>query len=62
MTRDSVTRALAAAQAWLAQQEAPEATIGACEAGLDECQRDAPRRIKALVHLQRPSGAWDDDL
>lgn len=62
MTADSVERALAAAQAWLAMQEAPEAVIAAHEAGVEDGQERARRWVRRLMDAQDPAGSWGGEL
>lgn len=62
MTADSVERALAGAQAWLAAQDAPESVIAAHEAGASDDADQARRWIRRLLNDQDPGGSWGGDL
>lgn len=62
MRAASVDRTLAAAQAWLASQEAPESAIAAHEAGLATSNDPAKRWITRILSEQDPGGAWGGEL
>ena len=62
MTAESVQRSLAACQAWLSAQDAPEAAIAIHEAGLGEGDDDARRWVRGLLNDQDPQGSWAGDL
>lgn len=62
MTAGSVERALTAAQAWLAGQDAPEAVIVTHEAGVAEDQAEARRWVRRLLDDQDTQGSWAGDL
>lgn len=62
MTADSVERALAGAQAWLAGQDAPESVIAAQEGGLRDDGDHARRWIRRLLNDQQNDGSWGGDL
>lgn len=62
MTGGSVARAMAAAQAWLTRQDAPEAVIAAHEAGVAHDQADAQRWVRRLLGAQDNQGSWGGDL
>lgn len=58
MTTDSMVRALASAQAWLAGQDQPESAISACEAGLDGGESEARRWVQRVLNEQEDAGSW----
>jgi len=62
MTAESVGRALAAAEAWLADRDAPSAVIAVAESGSDDRRADARRWIRRLIDEQEPDGSWGGDL
>jgi hypothetical protein len=62
MTPPSTERALAASQAWLLEQDAPEAAIVAHEAGVAGSDADARRWIARILGDQDASGSWGGDL
>ena len=62
MTPNSVERALAACQAWLADQDAPEAEIAAHEAGIADSDDEAARWVRRVLDDQGPDGSWGGDL
>jgi hypothetical protein len=62
MSPSSTERALAASQAWLLEQDAPEAAILAHEAGVATSNADARRWIARILSEQDASGSWGGDL
>lgn len=62
MTPNSVDRALAACQAWLADQDTPEAEIAAHEAGIAESGDAAARCVRRILDDQAQDGSWGGDL
>ncbi len=63
MSVDALTEALAAAETWLFDRDAPESVIGRAEAGLPEREDgDAARWVRRIVHLQSADGSWDGEL
>lgn len=59
---ESVDRALAAAQAWLATRDAPEAVIAGHEAGLVTSSDEAARWVRWILQDQDPAGSWGGEL
>lgn len=62
MTAESVQRALAACQAWLASQDAPEAIIAAHEAGTTSSSDGARRWVRGIIQDQGHAGSWGNGL
>lgn len=62
MTAESVQRALAACQAWLAEQDAPEAIIAAHEAGITSSSDGARRWVRGIIQDQDHAGSWGNGL
>jgi hypothetical protein len=62
VTAASVERALAASQAWLADQDAPEAVLAAHEAGVAKSAVKAKRWIARILADQDPGGSWRGEL
>jgi hypothetical protein len=62
MRAASVDRTLAAAQAWLAGQEAPESVIATHEAGLATSNDGARRWVARILSEQDATGAWGGEL
>lgn len=57
-----VDRALAACQAWLSDQDAPESAIAAHEAGVAESDEDARRWVRRVLDEQDEAGSWNGQL
>lgn len=62
MSPSSTDRALGASEAWLLEQDAPEAAILAHEAGVAESNADAKRWVDRVLNDQGPDGSWGGDL
>jgi hypothetical protein len=62
MTLASTDRALAASEAWLLGQDAPESVIVAHEAGVADSAADARRWIARILAEQGSDGSWGEDL
>ncbi len=62
MTVDALDQALAASQAWLLDQEAPEAVVLAHEAGADVPRTNARHWVSRVLGEQRDDGSWGGDL
>jgi hypothetical protein len=62
MTMSSLDRALAASEAWLVGQDAPEAEVAAHETGSTSSAKGARRWVARILNEQDADGSWGGDL
>jgi hypothetical protein len=62
MTTSSLDRALAASEAWLVEQDAPEAEVASHEGAIARSDKGARRWVARILNDQDADGSWGGDL